>query len=171
MQFKPLLKKFFHSGHIELRDTSFKKYCFDLQKSRQFFTCSLKDVTRWLLRKKEIPFFRGNGRQPGRGFDALAQVLGRTPFPFLRKCFVPDAKHMGDGSLEFAAPESAEIVSGRTKFKTAAKSVKRQISKKKQLISGSRKRAATRGIQTKSSKWTSWARRDIFTNTSQKSSQ
>ena len=41
----------------------------------------------------------------------------------MRKYIVPDAKRIGAKLLEIMAPEIAEIVSGRKKFKTAAKSV------------------------------------------------
>ena len=43
----------------------------------------------------EIPYYRGIGRQRGRGFGALAQVIGRTAIPFLRKYIVPAAKRVG----------------------------------------------------------------------------
>ena len=39
-------------------------------------------------RQIEIPFYRGVGRQCGRRFGALAQVIGRTAIPFLRKYIV-----------------------------------------------------------------------------------
>ena len=123
-------------------------------------------------REVEIPFYRGVGRQHGRGFGALAQVIGRTAIPFLRKYIVPAAKRVGADLLEFAVPEIAEVVSGRKNFKTAAKSVRRQTLRK-QLGSGSRKRKgaiggkqASRFIPKKSAKQTSWSRRDIFTNIS-----
>ena len=35
----------------------------------------------------ELPYYKGIGRQRGRGFGALAQVIGRTAIPFLRKTF------------------------------------------------------------------------------------
>ena len=90
-------------------------------------------------RQVEIPFYRGIGRQRGRGFGALAQVTGRTAIPFLRKYIVPAAKRVGVNLLEFAAPEIAEVVSGRKNFKTAAKSVRRQTLRK-QLVVGGRKK-------------------------------
>ena len=65
-------------------------------------------------------------------------------------------------------PEIAEVVSGRKNFKTAAKSVGRQILKK-QLSSGSRKRTASRVNPTKSAKQKGRSRRDIVTNISQNS--
>ena len=77
-------------------------------------------------RQVEIPFYRGVGRPRGRGFCALAQVIGRTAIPFLRKYIVPAAKRVGAELLEFAVPETVEVVGGRKKVKTAAKSVGRQ---------------------------------------------
>ena len=81
-------------------------------------------------RQVEIPYCRGVGRQRGRGFGALAQVFGRTAIPFLRKYVVTAAKRISAGMLDFAVPEMAEFVSGRKNFKTAAKSVGRQILKR-----------------------------------------
>ena len=66
---------------------------------------------------------------------------------------------MGADSLEFAVPEVADVVSGKKNFKTAAKSVGRQIFRK-QLGGGKQKRS----IPVKSLKRSSWSRRDIFTN-------
>ena len=81
-------------------------------------------------RQIEIPFYRGVGRQRGRGFGALAQVIGRTAIPFLRKFFVPAAKRLGSDLLEFPVQEIAEVVSGRKNIKTAAKSVGRRTLRK-----------------------------------------
>ena len=116
-------------------------------------------------RQVEIPSYRAVGRQRERGFSALAQVIGRTAIPFLRKYIVPAAKRVGAHLLEFAVPEIAEVVSGRNKFKTAAKSVGKQTLIK-HLGEGSRKRSASRVIPTKSAKQISRLRRDIFTNIS-----
>ena len=113
-------------------------------------------------RQVEIPYYRGVGRQRGRGFGALAQVIGRTAIPCLRKYIVPAAKRVGADLLEFAAPEIGEAISGRKSFKSAAKSVGKQTLKK-QLGSGSKQR---RIISTKSTKQSSRSRRDIFTNIS-----
>ena len=76
-------------------------------------------------RQVEIPYHRCVGRQRGRGFGALAQVIGRTAFPFLRKYIVPAARRAGADLLEVAVSEIAEVVErgGRKSFKTAAKSV------------------------------------------------
>ena len=99
-------------------------------------------------RQVEVPFYRGVDRQRGRGPGALAQVIGRNAIPFLRKKIVPAAKCVGADCLEFAAPEIAEVVSGRKDFRTAAKSVGRQTLRK-HLGSGSRKRTASRVFPTK----------------------
>ena len=40
-------------------------------------------------REVELPSYKGVGRQQGRGFGALAQVIGRTANPFLKKYAVP----------------------------------------------------------------------------------
>ena len=113
----------------------------------------------------EILFYRGVGRQRGRGFGALAQVIGRTAIPFLRNFIVPAAKRVAVDLLEFAVPEIAEVVSDRNNFKTAAKSVGGQTLRKK-LGSGSRKRTAGSFIPTNSAKQTIRSRRDILTNIS-----
>ena len=129
-------------------------------------------------RQVEIPFYRGVGRQRGRGFGTLAQVIGRTAIQFLRKYIVPAAKRVGFDLLEFAVPEFAEAVSGRNIFKIAAKSVGRQTLRT-HLGSGSRKRKGAIGGRelaygrqvsrvnpTKSAKQINRSRRDIFKNLS-----
>ena len=140
-------------------------------------------------RQVEIPYYRAVGRQRGRGFGALAQVIGRTAIPFLRKYVVPAAKRIGADMLEFAVPEIGEVFSGRKNFKTAAKSVGKKTLKKqlgegegsrrrkgavggRELAEGNRRRTAGRQasrkhrriIPTKSTKQSSRSRRDIFTN-------
>ena len=143
-------------------------------------------------RQVEIPYYRAVGRQRGRGFGALAQVIGRTAIPFLRKYVVPAAKRIGADMLEFAVPEIGEVVSGRKNFKTAAKSVGKKTLRKQlgegegqgsrravgsaSVRQGSRWKGAVgvrqasrkqrRIIPTKSTKQSSWSRRDIFTNIS-----
>ena len=81
-------------------------------------------------RQIEIPYYRAVGRQRGRGFGALAQVIGRTAIPFLRKYAVLAAKRIGTDRLEFAAPEIKEVICDRKSSKTAAKSVGKQTLKK-----------------------------------------
>ena len=94
-------------------------------------------------RQVEIPYCRAVGRQRGRGFGALAQVIGRTAIPFLRKNIVPAAKRVGADLLEFAAPEIGEVISDRKSFMSAAKSVGKQTLKK-QLGEGNRRRTGRR---------------------------
>ena len=112
-------------------------------------------------REVELPYYKGVGRQRGRGFGALAQVIGRTTIPFLKKYVVPAARRID--MLGFAVPEIADVVSGKQNFKAAAKNVGRQTLKK-QLGGGSRKRSASKVIQSKSKKRNSRSRRDISTN-------
>ena len=71
----------------------------------------------------DFPIFRGHARQRGRGFGALAQTLGRTAIPFIKKYIVPAAKRIGAELFEIAAPEIGEVVSGRKKLKPFAKDV------------------------------------------------
>ena len=113
-------------------------------------------------RQVEIPYYRAVGRQRGMGFGALAQAIGRTAIPLLRKYVVPAAKCIGADMLEFAATEIGEVISGRKSFKMAATSVGKQTLKK-QLGSGGKQ---TRIFPTKSTRQSSRSRRDIFTNIS-----
>ena len=107
----------------------------------------------------ELPYYRGIGRQRGRGFGALAQVIGRTAILSLRKNIVPAAKRMGADLLDFEVPEVADVVSGKKNFKTAAKTVGRQTLRI-QRGGGKQKRS----IPVKSFKQSSRSRWDIFSN-------
>ena len=107
----------------------------------------------------ELPYYKGLGRQRGRGFGPLVQVIGRTAFHYLKKYIVPAAKRVGADLLEFAVPEVADVVSGKKCFKTAAKTVGRQTLRK-QLGGGKQKRS----IPVKSLKRSSRSRKDILTN-------
>ena len=69
----------------------------------------------------ELPYYKGIGRQRGRGFGALPQVIGRTATPFLRNYMVPAAKRVGADLLVFAEPEVADVVSGKKNFKLLPK--------------------------------------------------
>ena len=111
----------------------------------------------------EFPLYRGIGRQRERGFVALAQIIGRAAYPFLIQYVVLTSKHVGAALLQFAARETAEVVSSGKNFRAAAKSVGRRTLRK-QLDSGSRETTASRVIPTKSAKQTSG--RDLFTNKS-----
>ena len=74
----------------------------------------------------EVSYYKGNGRQRGRAFGALAQAIGRSAILFMRNCIVSAAGLVGAASLEFAVPEIADVFSGEKLFKTAAKSVEKQ---------------------------------------------
>ena len=78
----------------------------------------------------ELPYYKGIGRQSGCGFGALAQVIGRTTIPFLRKYIVPAAKRVGADLLELAVPEVGDVVRGKKNFKTAAECAGRQTLRK-----------------------------------------
>ena len=67
----------------------------------------------------QIPFCIGNGRQRGRGFGALAQVIGSSAINVLRIYIVPAAEHVVTDLLEFAVPRTANVVSCGKNFKTA----------------------------------------------------
>ena len=161
LQFRPLLKNSFYSIHIDLRDTSGEKLPFVSIGISQFVLMFEKasnihfQLIRYYKmiasRQVEIPYYSAVGRQRGRGFGALARIIERTAIPFLRKNIVPAAKRVGADLLEIAVPESAEVVTGRKNFKTAAKSVGRQTLRK-QLGGGSRKMTTSRVIPTKSAK-------------------
>ena len=63
-----------------------------------------------------FPIFREHARQRDRDFGALAQTLGRTAIPFIKKNIVPAAKRIEADLFEIAAPEIGEVVSGRKKL-------------------------------------------------------
>ena len=114
-------------------------------------------------REVEVPNYKRVAKQQGRGFGALAEVIGRFGIPFLKKYVVPAARRIGSDMLGFAVPAIADVVSGKQNFKAAAENAGRQILKK-QPGGGSRKRSASKVVQSKSQKRNSRSRRDIFTN-------
>ena len=61
----------------------------------------------------ELPYYQGIGRQRGRGFGALEQIIGRTAIPFCRIIIVLAAVRVRAEGLEFAEPEVADVVSGK----------------------------------------------------------
>ena len=168
LQFRPLLKNSFHSIHIDLRDTSGEKIPFVsvgitrlvlmFRKVSIIHFQHIRYYKKVASRQVEIPYYRVVGRQRGRGFGALAQVIGRTAVPFLRNYIVPAAKRVGAYLLDVAVPEIGEVFSGRKNLKTAAKSVGRQTLRK-QLGEGShrqiRARKQRKSIPTKSTKQSS----------------
>ena len=114
-------------------------------------------------RELELPYYRGVTRQRGRGFGALAQVIGRTAVPFVKKFIVPAARRLGADLLEYAVPEMAEVISGKKNLKSAVTSVGKKTLRK-QLGGGSER--TRRFIPTKSTNINTRSRRDIFTNIS-----
>ena len=110
-----------------------------------------------------FPSLRGHARQRGRGFGALAQTLGRTATPFIKKYIVPAPKRIGAELFEIAAPEIGEDVRGRKKLETFAKDVGTKTVRK-QLGGGKKKskRRTRRAISRKSSSKISCSRKDTF---------
>ena len=176
LQFRPLLKNSFHSIHIDLRDTSGDKIPFVsvgvtrfVLMFRKVINIHFQHIRFYKMvasRQVEIPYYRRFGRQRGRGFGALAQVIEGTAISFLRKYVVPAAKRIGADLLKFATPKIRAVFTGRKSFKSAAKSVGKQTLKKHlgEGTQGSSKQR--RIIPAKSTKQSSWSRRDIFTNIS-----
>ena len=113
-QFKKILKNSFHSIKLELRDSYGEKIPFNsvgvtraVQKSfRQSFP---KLSLQKMVADSDLPYFRGYSRQRGRGFGALAQTIGRTAIPFLRRYVVRAAKRVGADLIELAAPEIGNV--------------------------------------------------------------
>ena len=114
-------------------------------------------------RELELPYHKGVTRQRGRGFGALAQVIGRTAVPFVKKFIVPAARRVGADLLVFAVPEMAEVFSGKKNLKSAAASVGKKTLRK-QLGGGSKR--TRKFIPKKSTNINSRSRRDILTNSS-----
>ena len=85
-------------------------------------------------REVELPYYKGVGGQRIRGFGTLAQIVGRTVIPFLKKHVVPAARRIGADMLGFAVPEIADVVSGEQNFKAAAKNVGRQTLKNSSVV-------------------------------------
>ena len=103
----------------------------------------------------DFPTFRGQARQRGRGFGALAQTLGRTAIPLIKKYIVP-AKRVGEDLIDIAAPEIGEVVSGRKKTENickrlGTKTVRKQLGggKKKSKRKTGRTRTISRKVDRK----------------------
>ena len=78
LQFRPLLKNSFHSIHIRLRGTSGEETPFVSVGKTRLVLMFRKASNNHFLRKRRFtsrqvpfPFYRGTGRQRGRGIGAL----------------------------------------------------------------------------------------------------
>ena len=118
LQIKKLLKIFFHSIKIELRDNKGEKISFvsvGIPRVVLLFAkfrntiFNLNLIRNGCSNAADIPIFRGQARALER-FAALAQTLGRTAIPFIKKHIVPAAKRIGVGLFEIAAPEIGEAI-------------------------------------------------------------
>ena len=111
-----------------------------------------------MVADSDIPYFRGYSRQRGRGFGALAQTIGRTAIPFLRRYVVPAAKGVGADMLDMAAPENGNVPTGKKKFKSVAADVGKKTLRKQLGVEKIRKRRIIRRIPSRRRR----NRRDIF---------
>ena len=66
-----------------------------------------------MVADRDLPYFRGYARQKGREFGALAQTIGRTAIPFLRRYVVPAAKRVRADLTEMAIPEIGIVLTGK----------------------------------------------------------
>ena len=97
----------------------------------------------------------GHARQFGSGaagLGALVVRIGRCTLPLLRKYALPFAKTVGRNLVSAAIPEIEEIISGKKRLKTVAKtSIKKSLSKSiADTVAGTRSPHA-RGRRTASS--------------------
>ena len=123
LQFRPLLKNFFQTFHIDLKNKSGGKKPFVSVGIARLVLLFIEACSIHFQRQKRfkmvasrqlwIPFYKGIVRQRERGLGALAQCIGRTTFPFLGKYIVPAAKREGADMLDFAALEIADVVDGQ----------------------------------------------------------
>ena len=87
--------------------------CFVALKSSKYSFPQKNTFKKVDSRQIKIPYYRSFGQQRGRGFGALANVIGRTTVLLLRNNFVAASKRIGADLLDFAAPENAEVIGGR----------------------------------------------------------
>ena len=99
----------------------------------------------------QLPYFRGHARQRGRGFGALAQTIGRTAIPFIRRC---DLISAGD-------PYIGDLLTGIKKVKAFFKDVGIKTLRK-QIGAGKKKRRISTKNTSKSSRRRRRTRKDIF---------
>ena len=116
-----------------------------------------------MVADSDLPCFRGYDRQRGMVYGALAQTIGRTAIPFLRRYVVPSAKRVGAELIEMGAPEIGNVLTGKKKIKSVA-AVDGKKTLRKQLGAGKiRKRRIIRRSPPKISRRCR-TRKDIFAN-------
>ena len=105
-----------------------------------------------MVADSDLPYFRGYSRQRRRRFGALAQTIGRTAIPLLRRYVVQAAKRVGADLLDIAAPEIGNVLTGKKKLKSLAADVGKKTLRK-QLGGGKvRKGCIIRRIPPKTSR-------------------
>ena len=110
-----------------------------------------------------FPIFRGHVRQRGRGFGALAQTLGRTAIPLIKKYIAQLQKESEQIYLKLLLQRLEKLSGDEKKLETFAKDVGTKTVRK-QLGGGKKKskRRTRRAISRKSSLKISRSRKDIF---------
>ena len=68
-----------------------------------------------MVADSDLQYFRGNSRQRGRRFGALAQTICRTAIPFLRRYIFPAAKRVGADLVDIALQEYGNVPAGKIK--------------------------------------------------------
>ena len=97
-----------------------------------------------MVAHSDLPFFREYAGQGGRGFGFLAQTIGRTAIPFLRRYVVAPAKRVGAELIEMAAPEMGNVLTGKKKLKSVAADVGKKTLRKHLGARKTRKRRIIR---------------------------
>ena len=80
-----------------------------------------------MVAQDQLPYFRGHARQRGRGFGALAQTIGRTAIPFIRRYVVPAAKRVGADLISAAAPDLGDLLTVKKKVKVLLKTLELKL--------------------------------------------
>ena len=139
-----------------------KKFLLFLCEQPDFFSYSEKCLT-FIFKQKRVPdgcFKRSRNSLLQRNWETTRTRVWRSrsihwenAIPFLENYIVPAARPISADMLGFAVREIADFVSGKQKFKAAAKIVGRQTLKENNSGGGRRKRSASKVIQPKSKKW------------------
>ena len=76
-----------------------------------------------MVADSDLPYLHSYSRQKGRGFGALAQTIGKTAIPFLRRYVVQAAKTVDADLIDMYATEIGNVLTEKKKFKSLAADV------------------------------------------------
>ena len=76
-----------------------------------------------MVADSDLPYFHSYSRQKGRGFGMLAQTIGKTAIPFLRRYVVQAAKTVDADLIDMYATEIGNVLTEKKKFKSLAADV------------------------------------------------